>query len=131
MMGSHDDETITWVRVCDLKEWEHTNGALRVDSPAGPLMVWGERAPQIAIYAACPHRRAPLFVDGICGREITCSRHGATFDIISGNLVSLGRLSQPTGRLTSFPVRVEGWGVEIAIPASTMPVADNAKGLAR
>lgn len=131
MILSDDGVSTTWVRVCDLEEWERVNGALCADSPVGPLIVWGEGTPQVAFHAACPHRRAPLFADGICGREIICNRHGALFDIISGRVVSLGRLSQPPGRLTSVPVRVENGIVEIAIPAIAVPVEDAVIGLSR
>lgn len=73
-----------------------------------------------ALDDACPHQGAPLAYGIIDGREVVCLRHGARFDIPTGQVLSL-----PAVRgVHTYPVRVEGDMVCICIePVDSDPPA--------
>ena len=58
----------------------------------------------------CPHAAAPLRIGKVRGEEITCPRHGWTFNLLSGESVP----DNPAFCLTQFPVKIEGSSVHVA-----------------
>ncbi len=59
----------------------------------------------------CTHDGGPLSDGARCGREITCPRHGARFDIRDGRAVSM----PATEDARAFPVKVQDGKVFVGI----------------
>ncbi len=76
-----------------------------------------------AIEDACSHQGASLAFGSIEGVSVACSRHGAVFDIRTGDVLSLPALRG----VKSFLVKVEDGKLMIA----TTPVSDAQPALLR
>lgn len=70
-----------------------------------------------AIEDACAHMKAPLSAGRLRGTELTCSRHGWVFDLVTGR-----RCDRPEGQVRTFPVKVEG-GTIFVDPSAAEPAA--------
>lgn len=97
-----------WVDVAKLDEFE--SGAFRVveleDTNVAVFNIEGEI---YAIEDVCTHDYGQLTGGSVEGREIVCPRHGAHFDIKTGEA-----LSPPAYEpVETFPVRVEGGVVQV------------------
>jgi nitrite reductase (NADH) small subunit len=64
------------------------------------FMVEGE---PIATTGKCPHAGGPLFAGELCGATITCSWHGWSFDLKTGECEE-----DPEMILPFYPVAIEG-----------------------
>ena len=64
-----------------------------------------------AIQDACSHDNSPLGDGDLEGYEVMCPRHGARFDIRSGQALSMPAVSP----VISYPVRVVDGMIEIEI----------------
>ncbi|MDI6770067.1 MAG: non-heme iron oxygenase ferredoxin subunit, partial [Anaerolineales bacterium] len=65
-----------------------------------------------AIADVCSHDEGPLGDGDLEGHEIACPRHGARFDIRSGQALQLPAVVD----IPAYPVRVRGDMIEIGIP---------------
>ncbi len=65
-----------------------------------------------AIADVCSHDEGPLGDGDLEGHEIACPRHGAHFDIRSGQALQLPAVVD----IPAYPVRVRGEMIEIGIP---------------
>ncbi|MBN1681701.1 MAG: non-heme iron oxygenase ferredoxin subunit [Anaerolineae bacterium] len=65
-----------------------------------------------AIEDACTHDDGPLAEGDLHGFELECPRHGARFDIRTGDALSMPAVT-PTG---VFPVKVDGDDILIELP---------------
>ena len=65
-----------------------------------------------AIGDICTHDDGPLGDGDLDGYEITCPRHGGSFDVRSGQVLSLPAIVD----ITAYPVRVVDGQVEIGVP---------------
>lgn len=65
-----------------------------------------------AIADVCSHDEGPLGDGDLEGHEIACPRHGAHFDIRSGQALQLPAVVD----IPAYPVRVRGDMIEIGIP---------------
>lgn len=97
-----------WVDVAKLDEFE--SGAFRVveleDTNVAVFNIDGEI---YAIEDVCTHDYGQLTGGSVEGHEIVCPRHGAHFDIKTGEA-----LSPPAYEpVETFPVRVEGGVVQV------------------
>ena len=64
-----------------------------------------------AIDETCTHRGGPLSEGMLMGKEVTCSWHGAVFDVTTGRV-----LGAPAPRdVVSYKVRVEGDDIEVEL----------------
>src|SRR5438094_662966 len=64
-----------------------------------------------AIDDTCTHRGGPLSEGEVSGEEVTCPWHGAVYNIKTGAV-----LGPPAPRgVASYPVRVQGAGVEVEV----------------
>jgi nitrite reductase/ring-hydroxylating ferredoxin subunit len=59
----------------------------------------------------CPHQGGPLAEGELHGTVVTCPWHGWQFDVRTGQALLASRVRQPT-----FPVRIEGQDVLVAVP---------------
>lgn len=64
-----------------------------------------------AIDDECPHAGASLATGDLCDGEVICPRHGAMFDVRSGEAVG----PPAEDDVTSWPVRVVDGRIEIGI----------------
>ncbi len=64
-----------------------------------------------AIADTCTHDQGPLGEGEVEGHEIICPRHGARFDIRTGEVLSLPAVQD----VSTFPVRVNEGMVEIGV----------------
>ena len=61
----------------------------------------------------CPHAGAPLRLGKRQGEELTCARHGWVFNLLTGQSIPE---DNPTFRLVSVPVKIDGEQVLVAVP---------------
>ena len=66
-----------------------------------------------AIGDVCSHDGAPLGEGDVEELEIICPRHGARFDIRSGNATALSAVEG----IAAYPVRVVDDQIEVGVPA--------------
>ncbi len=64
-----------------------------------------------AIDDACPHQGAPLSDGIVFDRSVTCTWHGWRFSLEDGRHLDGSRC-----RVATYPVRVEGEDVQVAVP---------------
>ncbi len=91
------------------------------DVPAGTAKVYEVEDRAIAVcnvdgtlYAIddiCSHDEAPLAQGYLSGFEIECPRHGACFDVRTGDVTALPAVVP----IDTFPVRVEGVDIELDV----------------
>ena len=104
-MSSTTERYVAVARVGDIPE-----GGVRVvrieDQSIAVFMIEGR---YYAIDDVCTHDGGPLAEGFIEGDVIECPRHGARFDIRTGQVLSL----PATSSVTSYPVRVEGDAIQV------------------
>lgn len=76
--------------------------ATRVECDGRALFVYRERGTFNVYDSRCPHRRTDIPLEALNGRKLKCPQHGWTFDIASGQCISVG--NRP---LRTFPSKVE------------------------
>ncbi len=64
-----------------------------------------------AIEDACSHDQGPLGDGEVSDHEIHCPRHGASFDVRTGKVLSLPAISN----IKAFPVRVVGNVIQLGL----------------
>lgn len=99
-----------WIRVAD--EGGIAEGQV-VALPAGErtVAVANIEGDLVAFEDQCSHRRCSLAEGELDGTVIACPCHGATFDVLTGDVLT-GPATEP---IDVFEVRVEGGGVEIRV----------------
>jgi nitrite reductase (NADH) small subunit/3-phenylpropionate/trans-cinnamate dioxygenase ferredoxin subunit len=65
-----------------------------------------------ALDDACPHAGAPLSDGLVMDRTVTCTWHGWRFSLEDGRHLEGSRC-----RVATYPVRVEGDEIQVAVPA--------------
>jgi len=63
----------------------------------------------------CPHKGAPLVEGYLNATDVTCSWHGASFDLATGNGVG----GPCGGGVASYPVRITGDDIELGFEETT------------
>ena len=76
------------------------------------LVVFNIAGEYFAIGDVCSHDDGPLSDGEIEEYDVICPRHGARFDIRSGQVTSLPAVKD----IPAYPVRVSGENIEIGIP---------------
>ena len=77
-----------------------------------PIVLFNIAGNLFAISDQCSHDNNPLGDGELLGYEINCPRHGASFDVRSGKVLSLPAIED----ITAYPVRVNDGSIEIGIP---------------
>jgi nitrite reductase/ring-hydroxylating ferredoxin subunit len=85
--------------------------AVEVQGRTVALFQVGERI--FAVDDTCTHSGGPLSEGEVCGTQVTCPWHGATFDLTTGRRGD----DLASHDLRSYPVRVERGAIEIEWPA--------------
>ena len=76
------------------------------------LVVFNLAGEYFAIGDVCSHDDGPLGEGEIEDYEVICPRHGARFDVRSGQVTALPAVTD----IPAYPVRVSGEDIEIGIP---------------
>ncbi len=106
-------ETSTFVRVCALADVPE-QGAIGVDVGDVPVAVVRVDGEVFALRDVCSHEEVPLSEGDVYDHTVECWLHGSCFDLRTG---------APTGPpatkpVPTYPVKVEGDDVYVAVPAA-------------
>ena len=74
------------------------------------IAVFLEEGTYYAIDDACPHQGAPLSDGIVFDKSVTCTWHGWRFSLVDGRHLDGSRC-----RVATYPVRVEGDAVQVAV----------------
>lgn len=77
-----------------------------------PIVVFNLGGDYYAIADLCSHDDGPLGDGELDGFEVNCPRHGASFDIRSGKVLSLPAIVD----IPAYPVRIENGEILIGLP---------------
>ena len=104
-------ETIQYYTIADYSELD--NGEqLSVEIGDVELVVFNIAGEIFAIGDVCSHDGASLDEGDVEGFEVVCPRHGARFDIRSGEATALPAVEE----IPSYPVKVREGKIEVGIP---------------
>ncbi len=104
---------MSWVRVAALDELEPGSGR-RVEIGEHRVALFRVESDVYAIGDRCSHAEASLSEGELDEFEIECPRHGALFDIVSGEALSLPA-TRPVPR---YPTEVRDGGVFLQMETS-------------
>jgi nitrite reductase/ring-hydroxylating ferredoxin subunit len=74
------------------------------------IAVFLDEGTYYALDDACPHRGAPLCDGIVYGQSVTCTWHGWRFSLVDGRW-----LDSPRTRVDTYPVRVHGDEIQVAV----------------
>ena len=77
-----------------------------------PIALFNIAGEYFAIADVCSHDDGPVAEGELLDHEITCPRHGARFDIRTGEAISLPAVVD----IPAYPVQVEGDEILIGLP---------------
>jgi 3-phenylpropionate/trans-cinnamate dioxygenase ferredoxin subunit len=101
---------LTYYPLCSTDELP-SGERLFIELGTAPVVVFNIAGDFYAIDDVCTHDNGPLGEGEVEGHEIICPRHGARFDIRTGEVLSLPAVKG----VTSYPVRTRDGMVEIGI----------------
>ncbi|USR78697.1 Rieske (2Fe-2S) protein [Arcanobacterium pinnipediorum] len=81
------------------------------DQELSVAIIQSDQGNWFATHNQCTHGRVKLSDGWVEDQTIECSRHGAVFDLQSGDVISL----PATRKLTTYPVRIDGDNVYITV----------------
>jgi 3-phenylpropionate/trans-cinnamate dioxygenase ferredoxin subunit len=106
-----EGETIQFYKVADYSELD--NGEqLSVEIGDVELVVFNIAGEVFAIGDVCSHDGASLDEGDVEGFEVVCPRHGARFDVRSGEATALPAVEE----IPSYLVKVREGKIEVGIP---------------
>lgn len=85
---------------------------LFVEIDGAPIVVFNIGGTYFAIADICSHDDGPLGDGDLIDYEITCPRHGASFDVRSGKVLSLPAIVD----IPAYPVRLVEGRIEVGLP---------------
>jgi 3-phenylpropionate/trans-cinnamate dioxygenase ferredoxin subunit len=85
---------------------------LFVEIDATPIVLFNIGDQLFAIGDVCSHDDGPLGDGELSDHEISCPRHGASFDVRSGKVLSLPAIID----IPAYPVRVVNGQIQIGLP---------------
>ena len=95
-------------------EDEIPNGErLFVEIDEESIVIFNIAGEYYAIGDVCTHDGGPLGDGDLDGYEIVCPRHGATFDVRSGQVLSLPAIVD----IPAYPTRVVDGELQVGVPA--------------
>jgi 3-phenylpropionate/trans-cinnamate dioxygenase ferredoxin subunit len=103
-------EYVTVARVSELASGQRM--LLEIDGQ--PIAVFNVAGRYFAIADVCPHDDGPVGEGELEGTQITCPRHGARFDIMTGKALTLPAVVD----IPSYPVRLRGEEIQLGVPHS-------------
>jgi len=104
-------DQVEYVEIASLSELPNGDRLyLEIDSQE--IVIFNIAGMLCAIGDVCSHDGSPLGDGDLEQYEIICPRHGARFDIRSGNVTALPAVED----IPAFPVRVEPGRISIGLP---------------
>jgi 3-phenylpropionate/trans-cinnamate dioxygenase ferredoxin subunit len=91
-------------------------GMTRVVIQDKPILIAYHRDQFYALSDVCPHMGASLSQGTFADGKVTCPRHHARFDVVTGEVEAKAKIlfmNLPTHRATTYPVRIENGHVYI------------------
>ena len=101
---------VTFYPVCSVDELP-ANERLFIELGEDRIVIFNLAGAFYAIADQCTHDQGPLGEGEVEDHEIICPRHGASFDIRTGEAIRLPAIQG----VTSYPVRVVGENLEIGV----------------
>jgi 3-phenylpropionate/trans-cinnamate dioxygenase ferredoxin component len=83
-----------------------------VETDFETIVVFNITGELFAIEDVCSHDQGPLGDGEVSDHEIHCPRHGASFDVRTGHVLSLPAITD----IHTFPVRVNQGMIQLGIP---------------
>lgn len=106
-----DPEECEFIEIASVDEI--SNGErLFVEIDEEYLVVFNVAGDYYAIADLCSHDDGPLGDGELQGHQVICPRHGARFDIRSGEVLTLPAVED----IPAYPVRVRDGRVEVGVP---------------
>jgi 3-phenylpropionate/trans-cinnamate dioxygenase ferredoxin subunit len=101
-------EFVAIARQEDLPDGER----LFVEIDGEPVVVFNIAGEYFAIADLCSHDDGPLGDGDLEGYEINCPRHGASFDVRTGKVLSLPAIVD----IPAYPIRIVNGQIQIGLP---------------
>lgn len=106
-----EEEKVEYIQIAPADELP--NGErLFVDIGDTPVVVFNIAGQLFAIGDVCTHDDGPLGDGEVEGLHVVCPRHGAEFDVRTGQAVSMPAVVD----IPAYPVRVAGGIIEVGVP---------------
>lgn len=106
-----DTEEIEYVPVASVDELPNGERIL-IDIDGEPIAVFNIAGEYFAIMDVCSHDDGPVAEGELHDHEIECPRHGARFDVRTGEVLSLPAVVD----IPAYPVRVQDGEIQIGLP---------------
>ena len=100
-----------FVRTAKIGEIE-PGKAMRVEIEGERIALFNVDGSYYAISDVCTHEEASLSEGSLQGEIVSCPRHGARFNVRTGQVLSLPAILP----IATYPVRVEGSDILISLP---------------
>ncbi len=105
------EEKLEYVAVGTVEELAEGE-RLFIEIDGQPIVIIRMKNEYYAIADVCSHDDGPVGEGALEGYEIICPRHGARFDIRTGQVLALPAFVD----IPAYPVRIVGDQIEIGIP---------------
>jgi 3-phenylpropionate/trans-cinnamate dioxygenase ferredoxin subunit len=107
-----DRRKLEYIPVGSVEELK-AGGRLFIEIDEKSIVILNVAGQYYAIADVCSHDDGPVGEGDLEGYEIICPRHGARFDIRTGNVLALPAFVD----IPAYPVRLAGDQIEIGIPS--------------
>jgi len=106
-----DPSKVEFIQIAPLTDLP-SGGRLFVELDGRPIVVFNLAATLFAIGDVCSHDNGPVGDGDLDEYEVICPRHGARFDIRTGQTMGLPAVID----IPAYPVRVVEGKIEVGIP---------------
>lgn len=108
---AYPEDQVEFVAVAGVDEVP--NGErLFIEIDGTPIVVFNIAGEYFAIADSCSHDDGPLGEGDLVDHQVECPRHGARFDLRTGEALTLPAVVD----IPAYPVRVEGGEILVGIP---------------
>lgn len=105
---------MAWVKVAGLADMEEGRG-VKICHQGRVVAVFLTEGELHAVDDRCTHAEASLSEGDVFDTEVECPLHGAIFDLVTGEALTL----PATRPVATYPTRVEGGTVLVQVPDSS------------
>jgi 3-phenylpropionate/trans-cinnamate dioxygenase ferredoxin component len=108
---TYDESQVDYIQIAPLDELPDGE-RLFVDIGEHAIVIFSIAGQMYAIGDVCSHDDGPLGDGDLEGFNVVCPRHGAEFDVRTGEAVQLPAVVD----IPAYPVRVRDGQIEIGVP---------------
>ncbi|MEW6718026.1 MAG: non-heme iron oxygenase ferredoxin subunit [Chloroflexota bacterium] len=108
---STDSGKIEYILVCPVDELKN-NERLYIDVDGLSMLIFNIGGNFYALADVCSHDDGPLGDGELQSWNVVCPRHGARFDVRTGEALSLPAVVD----ISTYPVRIRDGNLEVGIP---------------